>query len=88
MTVADYLAKISQIQKELIEFIDDEENPESKYSTLTTTFNDHKINDDKNELQLLLSLLVKIANNHHREPDFMAKIEKIMQLFKFHEIQR
>ena len=70
------------IQSNLLEFIDDESSIEENYHNLITLFNVQKIQENPDELQSVLYLILKIANNHHRSPTFFSKIEKILLFFK------
>ena len=76
------ISLMQKIQENLLNYLENETNTEENFQILKSIFEDSKIYDDKHEFQLLLHLIVKIANNHYRGPDFHSKIEKILQIFK------
>ena len=82
MTSKEYLAKMKNIQENILYYLDGEANLEEKYQCLKDMFDGLKINCNKYEFKSLLYLLLKISNHHHRESDFFNKIEKILQIFK------
>lgn len=40
---------------------------------------EQKYQEDKEELQLILRLILKVSNNHYRYPNFFNKIYKILE---------
>lgn len=89
-----YLEKMKKIQENLLIFLDKGDNIEENFINLCNLINDYKINNDKHDFRLILKLIVKITNNHHREPSFFNKIERILtkynndiqQFFSNHEL--
>ena len=75
------IEKCKNIQNQILEFLDDENNNlfDSAHF-LKIIGNDflHCCNDFK----LILYLLAKTSNNHHRNNHFYTKIEQIILLFK------
>ena len=82
MSIQEYLEKMKNIQKILLEFIENEDNCEENYQNLTNIFDDYKIRKNRYDLKSLLHLIVNIANNHYRGNGFFSKIEKIILLFE------
>ncbi|KAK8843653.1 hypothetical protein M9Y10_024716 [Tritrichomonas musculus] len=78
----EIVGKLQRMQESLIDYLDDETNSELKFQYLSETFEDIKIGDDKYVLTLLLHLLAKISNNHHRYHNFFSKIEQVLRFFK------
>ena len=81
MEIKKYLHAMKDIQSNILNFLEEETNFEENYANLTGILEEQKIREDKNRLQSLLHLLLKISNNHYRSPDFFSKIEKILQFF-------
>lgn len=79
MQFKDYLEEKNNIQQELLDYIDDESD--SSYQQLIQKLDNSKIGENPKELTEFLHLLVVIANNHHRSPNFYTKIEKIIDHF-------
>lgn len=77
MSIKELIEEMKNIQINLLDFLDHEDDIEEKYQNLIHIFNEIKIHDDNYKIKSLFYLILKIANNHHRESDFFAKIEKI-----------
>ena len=77
-----FIEKMKNYQRSLLEYIDDEKNLEENYINLLKLFKTQKIQDDQKELKLLFTVILNIANNHHRSDNFYCKIEKILDFFK------
>lgn len=76
-----YIEKMRQIQKNMILFLDDEEQ-ESIFFQINFY---EGLNDDeekKYRLKEILHLILHIANNHHRSSNFYKKIDTILNHFK------
>lgn len=80
--IHEYLKNMKSIQNNLLKYIDNDDNMEENHKNLISLINDFKICEKKNELNLFLHFLSKIANNHHRSSNFFPKIEKILQMIK------
>ena len=78
-----FLQKMKEIQEDIIKFIDEESYIEENFPRLIYKFDESKICDNKHEIQAVLHLISKIANNHHRSPNFFHKIEQILMHFKY-----
>ena len=78
----EYIGILTDIQENILIYLDADVNIEENYQNLYNKFEQVKIRENKHELRLLLHLLVNISNNHHRCHDFFKKIERILQFFK------
>ena len=82
MKTQQCLEEMQKIQSNLLGFFDNEANVEENYQNLCISFDEFKISDDLYALKSLLHLLLKLANNHHRSPNFFSKIKQILYFFK------
>ena len=76
MDCSKYLDKNKEIQKTLLNFLENEEKIDSRFHNLLKLFNSINIQNDKHALSMLFHLLTKIGNNHHRSPLFFEKIDE------------
>ena len=81
MDPKEYLTKMGTIQINILDFIDEVDNPEDFFQNILLLFDTQQIKNSKLDLKLLFHFLLKISNNHHRFLDFYNKIERILQLF-------
>ncbi|KAK8883532.1 hypothetical protein M9Y10_042626 [Tritrichomonas musculus] len=79
--IQQYMDKMREIQRLIIEFIENDEISNENFNDLIDYFNKQNIKDNKHELKSLLHLISKIADNHQRAHDFFSKIEQIIKLF-------
>ena len=79
--IKQILEEMRNIQVNLLEYLEDESNDDELFQNLKQIFDEIKLNEDEHKLMSLLRLLLKIANNHHRDCNFFDKIEKIIQIF-------
>ncbi|KAK8847868.1 hypothetical protein M9Y10_018904 [Tritrichomonas musculus] len=82
MSFEDHIQEARDIQKAILNFLDDEQNSDINYQYLIKLFEDLKIYDNQYNLKLLLHLLCSISNNHHRSSDFFNKINQILFFLK------
>lgn len=82
MSIQDYLIHMKKIQASICCFLDNNIDVEESFLNLKKIFDDYKVNKDSSKLKLVLNLISKILDNHHREKDFFQKIEKILLNFK------
>ena len=71
------------VYKCLISFVENEEDIDFgiKFEIFDKDFNFFEESGNHEDLKSLLHLILKIANNHHRTPQFNNKIEKILLYF-------
>lgn len=82
MEIQKYLEKMKAVQNSLLTFIQKDENVQDNYLNFDHLFEHYNIRDDPYELESVLYILSKIADNHHRKPDFFKKIEHVLHIFK------
>ena len=82
MNCEEYLNQKTELQNKILDFIDCETGSDEKFQDLIKLISDSKIQADKNEFTILLNIILSIANNHHRGPNFFDKIEKILDYLK------
>lgn len=84
--IKEYLIKMREIQKYLLEYFENEETQENDFEKLIQ-FLDEQINrENQHELKSFLHLISKIAT-HHRPRCYFNKIEQILKNFA-NEIQK
>ena len=79
MSFQDYFNKMELIQKNILEFLDDNVNPEQNFANLSNFFIQQKISENRYQIKSLFHLLLMISKYHHRSMYFFAKIEKIIK---------
>ena len=82
MSSQEYLNMMKDIQENILIFLEEEAKSEGKLLFLESKFNDTKKSDYKYYLLSIMHLISKIVNNFYRFPNFFAKIEKILLIFK------
>ena len=82
MNYLEYLDKNKEIQKQLLLFLDKEDNIEANYKNLIELFTNYKILDNYHEFKSLLYLLSNVSNNHYQTPCFNSKIEQLLKYLK------
>ena len=81
MSTDCYLDKMKTIQSSILCFID-QENSEENLQNLFDLLCEYNIHDNIYEFKSFIHLIIKIANNHHRNFDFFEKIDKLILLIK------
>ena len=77
MEIEGLVKKMKDIYTALIDFIEATDDSDAEYITLIEVLEKQEILENKDEVRLLFQLISKIADNHHRMPDFFDKLEKI-----------
>ena len=72
VNIKEFLEVMKKIQKNLIDFLEHGDNNEEQYQNLIQIFEDIKIHDNQFKIKPLLYLILKISNNHNREPRFFS----------------
>ena len=57
MSIKQYLDIFEEVQKDLLYYIEHQENAENNFQKLSNLLEDHKIKSNKHELRLFLHLL-------------------------------
>ena len=73
---------MKSIQNSLLEFLEDESDANDKYENFVNLISTQKINNEEHELKALLQLINRIGNNHHRFPNFISNVERVLTQFK------
>ncbi|KAK8852942.1 hypothetical protein M9Y10_017937 [Tritrichomonas musculus] len=81
MDIQEFVKKQREIQKSLLDFIENENDNEENFQNLINILENQNIRDDRSGLKSFLYLIVKVSNNHYRTKDFFEKIEKILLSF-------
>ena len=79
MEIEPLVKKMKDIYSSLIDFIDATDDSNAEFQSLIEILEKQKISKNQEEIKLLFSLISKLADNHHRTPNFFDKIEKIFQ---------
>ncbi|KAK8840035.1 hypothetical protein M9Y10_031320 [Tritrichomonas musculus] len=82
MDCKKYIQQMRMVQANILSFINEDKNTEEYFQILTNLFDDLNYNNDKQKLRIILNMIAKIVNNHHRVSDFFCKIEKILMFLK------
>ena len=80
--IQEYIDQQKSIQKGILGFINHNVGEKVYYLNLLKVLDDPSIHKSQSELSTTLRLLLDLANNHHRMPDFFKKIEQILIIFK------
>ena len=80
--IQKYLDQMKEVQKQILDFIENGDNLEEDQKNLIKFFDDKKIRQDKHELKATLRLIAQISNDHHRSPNLLAKIQQVILIFK------
>lgn len=86
MSIEEYLNKKKNVQRVLLEYIE-ESDAEENYEIFIQVLEDQQILEDIHELRELLCLIIAVGNHHHRNKNFFSKIERILQHLKNKIIQ-
>lgn len=79
MSIEQYLSNMKKIQACILKYIDDESNSDESFSKIFKLIDELKFRTKKYEFRPLLHLIVSISNNHHRGPNFLDKIFRIIK---------
>ena len=82
MTLQKYFEKNKEIQRNLLQFIDKENDEQEDNNQIIKYFEDAAFCKDRHEFKTLLYLILKISNNYRRTPLFFQRIEQILLLIK------
>ncbi|KAK8843672.1 hypothetical protein M9Y10_024735 [Tritrichomonas musculus] len=77
MEIESVIREKKEIYSSLMEFIEATENAD--FELLIKDFESHVNFKNKEEIKSILQLISKISDNHHRLPDFIDKLNQIIQ---------
>lgn len=78
MNCKGFLDENKEIQRTLLDYIENEGINDEYFQNLLTVLNYKNIQNDKHKLSMMLHLIAEIGNNHSRGPYFFEKIEKVL----------
>ncbi|KAK8876474.1 hypothetical protein M9Y10_006688 [Tritrichomonas musculus] len=79
MNISEFIAQKKELYAVILNFIENKNNSDDSSQETTNFLDTHQIRDNKEDMRLLLHLIVKITNNHHRDSNFLSKIKKLLQ---------
>ena len=82
MSFETFVEKMKSIQSSLLEFLEEESDGEDKYDNFINLVSTQQIINEKDEFKALLRLIMSIVNNHHRDRNFISKVERVLRQFK------
>ena len=82
MNTQEYLKKMQKYQNNLLEYLEDDENPDCNFETLTNICDENNFYFNKFKPKSFLHLLIKIIDNHYRNTNFFIKIFRILNYYK------
>ena len=82
MEYQEYLREKQSLQKNIIEFTENECLTEEKYENLIQIIDNQQIKETPEKLEEFLFLLSNISNNHNRTNFFIKKIKKLIKSCK------
>ena len=82
MSYETYVDKMKSIQNSLLEFLEEESDAEDKYNNFINIVSTQQIINEEHEFKALLKLIGNIGNDHHRAPNFICKLERLLRHFK------
>ncbi|KAK8838022.1 hypothetical protein M9Y10_035969 [Tritrichomonas musculus] len=80
--IQGYLNKMTQVQNQILEFIDSNDNDGSNCTNLYQLIDNQKIKQNKNDFKSFLHLLSNISMRYQRSLLIFPKIEKILLYYK------
>ncbi|KAK8835835.1 hypothetical protein M9Y10_040383 [Tritrichomonas musculus] len=81
--VSEFIDKMKNFQELILKFINSENKEQSVFylNQFKELSDSHQIRKDKEELKILLRLIVSVSVIVHRPPNFFPKIEQLLKLF-------
>ena len=80
--VKGYENKMKLIQESLLDFLENDTSIEEDFLNLIYNINEQKIQENKYDLKALLHIISKISDNHHRNQNFIFKIERVIKNYQ------
>lgn len=79
--IDDYFMRLKHYQEIIFDFLDDKDN-QNALQNIVKIFKNPNFTDDKENFQLVITMISRIAKNHRQSINFNQKIEQIILLFK------
>ena len=73
-----YIEPKKELYKHILKFVEGDID----YKTLTDFCDKFNLDDNKEEFKLFFKIVINIANNHHRHPNFIDNIEQIIVYYQ------
>ena len=77
--IQDFMENMKHIQKELLNYLENDEIPLNDYLKLIQIINDKKIFENKQEFKMVLYLISSISNSHFRTKNFLSKVDQLIK---------
>ena len=80
----EFIETIKEFYQVLLDYVDNESvnDKESLFAELSKKIQIINQRNSPNDLKMLLSLILHIANNHYRNPSFVERIEEVLSYLK------
>ena len=82
MSIPILIDKMQEVQKELLKYLDEENDEVFSFNNLMIIIEKNKIKENAHEFKLFLRLLINISNYHKSGPGFFNKVERILNFLK------
>ena len=82
MNCTEYLDKMTKVQQNVLEYIEDEDDSEDRFQSIKDLITKTKIESNQDEFKTFLYFLSKLSNNHQRTVNFFSKIDRILESLK------
>ena len=81
--IQNYFSGINEVYEHVLIFIDNPDpDSEEDFTNLLQIIDTHGIDVNEEKFHHFISLLVNLANNHHRHTSFFSKIERILSRYR------
>ena len=83
-TMEDYIEDKKKLYTSIIEFVENEEdiNNEIYFDKLKSLIKSQQIEGSHEEMEEFLCIIQVICDNHHRNPNFIKRLQQILQQYK------
>lgn len=78
LNVPEYFEKFKALHNFMLNYIQCDQNSEENFVNLMIFFDEQQIANDRHDLRSSLYLIVKISQNHNRDPHFFDKISQFL----------
>ena len=78
MEIETYIQQKKELYSPLIDFIESSDDSDIEYTSLINEIEKQSIVNNNSEVRELLQLISKITDNHHRDPSFFPKLERLL----------
>ena len=82
MEIQKYIDDKKQFYDNLLAFVDDEECDDEEYDKLCKLIENQYIQKNQTDFINIVKIIKSVSDYHHRRPDFIKKIERILLFIK------